>query len=678
MISEDQVLDLLCIELPPMRLKVEAKLLTAIYHSWSFDRKREISQASSSTDFTYQLYFQLIRHIDDTLLKLDQNQDHLEAFQVHWDDAERDEDKHELLFRAARDLGASASKLQGDKKALHRWFSAPSIIDRYRKFSQQKIRELRILLEQTGKIAGKYLELKSDTWMTLQLEERLQPYITYLPDVRVRIAAFQALARAIQSLPSDQREGSLSEPGLRYIYRTALASRQDIWLQISALELLPQLSPDSLIKVVEKRLFNYREGDDIFFRHRAIHTLTPLTHRHSGALDLLYRTLQDPSEHVRIAIANNLHHIPLKNRVDFSNQLLRKDPSHRVRSSALLNLTFWTQKKSSISIVSKFILQRLHKERDPFTTRVLLKVIADLSNSLMSTHNQGEQWFQLIAQQLQIWTLQQTSPEYRRWASQTLLTCWSNQSTDRYQWKLECSKFIHSLKPKRVKKFKPSVQLEKSEAHLLFSLVIQNNHSIEIKPSGKNWKISRGQRFCFKWWRTLYELNLASPDKREGHPHTIARNYLYSTQLPSFLLAEMSETKVPGEPLFIPEESGWRPYLPLPDLALDTLTKNWFGGRYQVITPDGITTITPTWNPFKRLYCAIKLSFTLPKIAPLRNWTSSSQLAANHYLKKLSSFGLSFKFTAHDYGFGELKDSNIDKFFDLKSPLSSDRQSEDK
>ncbi|MCK7505031.1 MAG: hypothetical protein MZV70_13740 [Desulfobacterales bacterium] len=61
--------------------------------------------------------------------------------------------------------------------------------------------------------------------------------------------------------------------------------------------------------------------------------------------------------------------------------------------------------------------------------------------------------------------------------------------------------------------------------------------------------------------------------------------------IPSAIMAEQAETKVPGEPLFIDSESGWRPYLPLMDEVLSALTIR--GRPVRIVTSEGVTEMFP-------------------------------------------------------------------------------------
>ncbi len=170
----------------------------------------------------------------------------------------------------------------------------------------------------------------------------------------------------------------------------------------------------------------------------------------------------------------------------------------------------------------------------------------------------------------------------------------------------------------------------------------------------------RGEVFKFRLWRFWHEIRRPSPDKRQGFRHTIGRVHKGYIRAPSCILAELSETKVPGEPLFIEEEGGHRPYLPLVDdmvSLLHALTQQ----KVRVFTAEGITTLTAPANIFQRIKAYWDLSAHFSQYAAMRNWRSTSQGSPKTYVHTLRAIGFKVDYMPYD---GETADQAVTRFFE--------------
>lgn len=663
MSSEAEILELMCCELPTLRQQVEMKLLREIYQQWPKAKKKELKSSQNKLELLEKLYFQFMSSIDQKLEEIEGVQIQLEEFQRHWKEADRDEDKEELLLRSSRMLGYQMQHLNEDKKALDRWFGDDALMDRYRKRVSFCIRELLILLEQVGKVLGFYLKERPEFWKKSKFEIYLEPYLTYIPDVRIRISSFKALVRAIQGLPEDRREKSLNEFSLRYVYRTAMASRQDVWLQISALELLPYLTIESLLKVAERRLTRFGDGDDIFFRHRVVQTIAPYAGKELDMLILLRLVVKDPSEHVRMALAENLHHIPKSYRSQFVIKMI-KDTSFRVRAKIILNFGSWKLDEETIKLVVKLMQKITQKETHPFVLRVLYQEVVKIAELIYLKNSiQCFEFSRQVGEDLHSSFERQEDPMMRRYLNRSMLGLWVWSSSVRVECFRELKKMMWRQALGTWFRYKSPQSLSQDELMLILTYLNQEGQPLQIKLKNKGCRICQGQKFGFKWWRLVHELRHSSPDKRQGHSHTIGRIFRGDYFIPSATMGEMSETKVPGEPLMISAEGQWRPYLPLLDFVSDALTGNWFKSYYGIYSPSGITHVKLSWNPLRRILSVLTLIFNFQKIAVLRNWKKGMQQNSCEYLKALSRLGVYCDFEPHDFGFGKLEDKSISQFF---------------
>ena len=103
-------------------------------------------------------------------------------------------------------------------------------------------------------------------------------------------------------------------------------------------------------------------------------------------------------------------------------------------------------------------------------------------------------------------------------------------------------------------------------------------------------------------------------------------------------MAELAPTKVPGEPLHLGAEAGWRNFVPLLDQVLSAIDR---GGAMQIHTSEGITTITAPRGLWARLRAFFSLSWNFGAIAPLRNG------GGNEYVTALRARGVEVDFAPH-------------------------------
>src|SRR5262249_8901798 len=122
----------------------------------------------------------------------------------------------------------------------------------------------------------------------------------------------------------------------------------------------------------------------------------------------------------------------------------------------------------------------------------------------------------------------------------------------------------------------------------VLSVLAQDDFGYDLERGWLGGRVPRGHPFGFRPLRFppqlppapafgsrpgrfLPELRHSDPAKRQAFRHTIGRTSRAGLRAPSAIMSELAETKVPGEPLFISREGGWRPYLPLPDDLLSSL-----------------------------------------------------------------------------------------------------------
>ncbi|MCA9185979.1 MAG: hypothetical protein KDA99_10180 [Planctomycetales bacterium] len=152
-----------------------------------------------------------------------------------------------------------------------------------------------------------------------------------------------------------------------------------------------------------------------------------------------------------------------------------------------------------------------------------------------------------------------------------------------------------------------------------------------------------------------------------------------SVRAPSAILAELSETKVPGEPLYMSDEDGWRPYLPLVD---DFLSALQVSEPVRFFTSSGVTQVTPPRTVWQRYRTAMILTVHFAHYAKLRNWTDAEQTPASSYVRAMETLGFQVEFlSSRQYertdksnrtyrAATDEKDQSVHRFFGVLLPFA--------
>lgn len=619
------------------------------------------------------------------------------------------EGKQQHILDYARDMGFTSIQLRGDREAFTRWFGHDAMEDRYmrrRNGSQQKIS---FYLQRLGVIAAKVLrqeiaemeKSRSDDqikslWRRLDLEATIEPFL-YDWDNRLRIAAFNCLSSALKALPRETQETAIQDTTLEFVYRSSIDVKQDVWIQCEALSLLQGLSLKSLEKVLRIRLENPRSGDDPFVRKHAVRILGENLLTLPELLDLIPSIARDPSPFVRQGLATSLRQAPPEAVCKWIRCLIREDPAPQVRAAALLELVALVRHRSELGLQLLAIWdEAIHQEGEEFTLRVAIHAAVDGTRYLVSNppsliagqtpfaaddvqepNNLLKLWTVTTLDGLECLHVTAQSLSVRRWAAQAREYIWietypkARKLRGILQGAYHERDSILKIPPGKSQTFPRGLLREYDDTLLgrVLSVLAQDDFGYDVEVTWRGNRITRGNVFRFRLWRLLHELRSPSPDKRQAYPHTIGRVFSGTIRAPSGLIDELAETKVPGEPLFIKDENGWRPYLPLVDDVISSI--GFFKRKLRFFTSEGVTEVSPPISPVRRFLAYITLSWYFPYYAHLRNWFEGSQFKPSEYVKELSKLGFSIRFQTYedDQGNQSTQDPAVLRFFQATIPF---------
>ncbi len=589
-----------------------------------------------------------------------------EQFHKRYSYAQSGEQQENCILDYAKELGSGFWKLKQDRRAFRRYFDFDAIVDRYLRFLRSREKKLVFLIKSLTIV---YCDIVStienieELWQVLQLEKHFAMFLKYKENKHIRIIAFKNFSKVLQVLPENLRQTSISEETLQSIFKACLETSEEVWIQCEAIELLQFLSQDSLETVLGERLRKISPGDDLFVRRAAVNVLGRNI-SNTPSLELLMTTiLDDPSPFVRQEVARI--QVYSTQAMDGLKHLSLEDKSPEVRAQAILSLFELLSQKNWQREIQELLLEISNREKNTFVLRVLLHVIQKIATNFYDKENK-ESW-KTFVDDILLSLNDHNNSIIRGICAQT----------NQYSWVLNCpetAKLLDKLQT-RLSKCKSGTTIrfskklfrnyKRDDVGRLLTIFTQNDFGLDINWTWRGVYITKGHIFRFRLWRFLYEFFHPAPDKRQGFQHVIGRKFYGNMRIPSRVLCELSETKVPGEPLFIAEEESWRPYLPLVDDMISCLNYGIFSRRYSFYTSEGITEICspPFW---KRLFAYLSLSFKFARYADYRNWKKNSQQAPSLYIASLRKLGFQISFREYSDNSGEASNPSIaTQFFSL-------------
>lgn len=594
---------------------------------------------------------------------------------------------HHVIIDYAVQLGANAADLNKDKKALQLWLDEEAMNDRFLKIVGEKellvvfsLNRLGETVAQSFELARQWRENSSDyselaaqsglaenptgqIWERLNLENRIRDAVLYQGDVRIPAAALKCLRRGVEHLTPDSAVESFDHQTRVLINRMSMDPNANVWIQCEAISICTQLDQPNATSFLQHRVKMQHGPDDIFVRRHVWRLMKRLARRNPRfALD--FESVDDPSPFVRQTIAEAALTTKGQLAHDEYLKLGLKDESEQVRAAALAcaigkDLS-WDETCRVLDLADRV----LDKESSSFVLRTAFHVLVVLLRDIVKTSKKPTVQRELDESQIdrviEIYRCRiepairsiecgSESIAVRRWAAQTCEKLWSVLDKSAQKLIREIRESISKTDRGNVAKIPNTIFAGQSEDSIGRALAVSTiedfGYEVDVKR-GRFFKsrIRRGSHFGFRLWRFWYEITRSATDKRQALRHTTGRISTSRIRVPSQICGELSETKVPGEPLTIGNDGTWRPFLPLLDDFVSLLNMSWFGqATKNFYSSQGITRVKGPTSWSEKLRAFWTLSFRFATIAKLRNWNDDSW-PADKYINSLRELGFEVGF----------------------------------
>ncbi|HJO93574.1 MAG TPA: hypothetical protein QF753_09260, partial [Victivallales bacterium] len=442
-------------------------------------------------------------------------------------------------------------------------------------------------------------------------------------------------------------------------------TKSTTWIKCEIINILKLVNYPKLKQILESEIIPIKQ-QDIFVRKHAVKTIVSLFDTSKKSLTNLDLILSDPNPFVRQGLAETLFKLPAEIIIKYFELIILKDDNSQVKCSAVNIVEKLLHMHRIFDSVFHVLNECISKSEDDKLIRFILEVLPQNFRILKNLKSSD---FEKHLKQTGalIEKLHTDSPKIiiRRKAALCREKLWSISDDDIDN--------IISLIENKFKKIKPgkSITLRNNDIKdindntlgRILSCISQNDYSIQyVKTFSGKKKLIRNAKLDFRWWRFFHEFKTPSPDKRQTCKHTFGRHFAGTIRSSSSIMSEVSETKVPGEPLTIQEEGNARPYLPLVDELISSSESN---DKISIYSNEGITTLQAPKNPIKRFLIQLKLTFSFTKYTKLRNWTPDMQFPPSEYVAQIKKLGFNIKITPQnsDKHFKPKLDPKVKQFF---------------
>jgi gamma-polyglutamate synthase len=587
-----------------------------------------------------------------------------EAFTVRLLNARDEAERDAAVLDLAERLGADLARLESDARALSRFLDADAVLERYRRRVGERERALAYGLERAGELLAEGLAraeiLLEAIVLTEDFPEVLALGRSWRGDSRVRQAAHRALRRVAEDA-GQTLAGFWVDLAVRDTRRVALNPEESVWAQVDAMATLLRLSPISLGAVLERRLHPRADqvsplarDNRLFLRRQLAFLLADASHEQPSYVDWIQRLANDSDGAVRQALALAIPRMPgevasgifAKLRVD-------RDPQVRAALMAQVRLQAAAVGEDTYR---QFLIRLLGRELDEYVLRMGLAAVRELVGWQVE-RDPALAAASVAALSKALTGLRGRSDniKVRRWAGETREVLWLLGNPEARAIAAQVSRAIAGQpegKARRAGFLSAALKADKDLVGRVLAVLAFEDFGFDLSL-GLAPRLRRGDRFKRRLWRVLHELRTSSTDKRQAWLHTIGRAFTGPIIAPSARLAELAPTKVPGEPLHLGPEAGWRNFMPLLDHVLTALDR---GTTLRIYSSEGLTLVEPPRGFFARLRGFFAISRHFAALAELRN------LPGNDYAAALRQHGVSLDFAPHS-DHGEPPDPQVVKLF---------------
>ncbi|BBN80844.1 hypothetical protein PA25_08290 [Pseudoalteromonas sp. A25] len=584
-----------------------------------------------------------IRHkIETQQAEIAAKRDEYQLFVTRLSKSEVEYEKQQHILSYSRKLGATTKQLKADKAAFTRWFDEGGMRDRYLSRVAEIEQGIKFLVAKLGTLSSRYLALNKTQiegiWQALDLQPFFLKLLEQNQTPFIRHSIIRALVNQVALLQEYNADSQLSSELIARLVEFLDDEQTPYTAIIDILEILIHQRPTFVRGHMWAALFiddQQVNNDQLFI----LAALPRVLIQQATLTDKDFVLLEQLSQHeyprVRQALLEQTPYMPesFAKTIIFSRFYAEDIDAVRYTLMKLFTSERYAEDMFAFECWQKTVLGKYSLP----IKRITLEISARVMLNMQLNHRAQEQVFALF-----IDTLNQALMQAHPIAIKRYITRTREQLVSFYNQEL-----IANINDQLTNSHVIKLDCESIEPHVLgrtLSFLAQRRVGFNGKISKGKWHIKEGYRVARRLWRVIHELRHSSTDKRPGFSHTTARKPSAQLHIASCSIAEISETNVPGEPLYHLSEHSARVHLPLLDYILSILSQDNVSSPVFSYTPDGILEIAKPSSLLRRIYA---YSYITLHFQQLDNLRKGGEFEQQKYLEELKKLGFTIQFKAY-------------------------------
>lgn len=460
-----------------------------------------------------------------------------------------------------------------------------------------------------------------------------------------RLAAIRALTTMYVNLNAQDRLDATNLDVRRRVVSLVSNERENPWLQMESARVLLTLDARERETILYRRLI-HRSGqtprtDFLVRRHLVDHCLDYLSIDATQKLIDELIEVYDPSEHVRMGIADLLGRIATVTSLGSLQELIKRErkdkkPSGRVRAMCAIGaaecvpIAMKDDLEGELSVQTAYYLinRLLTDDDDDFVLEVAADSAVVFCQAALATEARDFVEMSFLPGLLQTILDRRGDPELSAKIHEALSANAEKldrlSSTTRTRWTeylAETALTIHPGESTTIRLDKrpeglPAIPDEPMWLGRILADISRRDWGLSARRRGNRLTIWRGDHFRRRAWRIIHEVTHPAPNKRQAFRHTIGRVQHGELRAHPGSMDEVTATTVPGERVVIDTEGSWGRHMPLVDDLLDLPVTS--PRPVTLFSSHGAVKLTPPKQLWRRIRNRIKLTLSYRDVSLLR------------------------------------------------------------
>ncbi len=539
-------------------------------------------------------------------------------------------------------------KLAEDRRAFNRWMDAGAVRERTRIILHHSEREIELILHYVRAEWCRSIQKQTNPEHSVKdrngIEETLWTEFDETPRWQNRMAVLRVWENALALMPVSSRASFLPTRWIEVISAVMEAPEENIWVQKAAFYVMALADPPYCQSMINKRFMARDANPQSIFLRAALIDLQSDRFPPDQFNELLTRIFHqpDPSEHVCLTAAKHLSDLQNESGYSLARSIIQKQvpgsESSKVRTATILALlkiwesTFAKEQMSGLAgKITELILETLEKEENTNVLRAGLEVLGSIARQYgnwLFSHKSGasdaywdiDDWeFRMLERFNQIISSETVPSFIRRIASRIR----EGILLHKHPKAAEAIRIIQELAtethPGHSFRLSFDVIADDDLLGRILAFISAEDFGFDARRMKNGYHIFKGDHYQCRLWRIVDEFFHPDPAKRQGFRHSIGRVMKGNIRAHSGILAEMTETKVAGERLFLQEEGTWRPYMPMVDDLLSLCSGSLAGMPVRIYSSDGILELKGPRSMFARMILWWQLTVSYRELNRRRN-----------------------------------------------------------